>query len=65
MPIEISQKGKFKKGGYQDITSEYSPAFINTLESTNEPVALHRLIPSLISKQGAALGEQVIDFSVL
>ena len=69
MPMEISQElkelGKFKKDSYQNITSEYLLAFINALESINKLVALYRLTPSLILKKNTALGEQVINFSVL
>ena len=69
MPIEINQKlkelGKFKEDSYQNITSKYLLAFINALESINKLVALYRLTPLLILKKGAALGEQVINFSVL
>ena len=57
MPIKISQEGKLKKNSYQNITSEYLPVFINALESIDKLIALHRLTPSLILKQSAALGE--------
>ena len=69
MPIEISQElkesEKFKEGNYQDITSKYLLAFINALESTNKLVVLHHPTPSPILENGAALGEQVINFSIL
>ena len=69
MPIEINQilkeLGKFKKDSYQNITSKYLLAFINTLKSINKLVALYRLTPSPILEKGAALKEQVINFSVL
>ena len=55
--MEISQKGKFKEGGYQDVTSKYLPVFINALESTDKLIVLYRPIPLLISEQGAALRE--------
>ena len=69
MPMEIDQEskelGKLEEDGYRDVASEHSPAFVDALESTNEPVALHRPTPSPISEKGAASGEQAIDSSVL
>ena len=69
MPIKISQElkesGKFKKNNYQNITSKHLLAFINTLKSTNKLVVLYCLTPLLILENGAALGEQVIDFNIL
>lgn len=69
MPMEIDREskdlGKLEEGGYRDVASEHSPASVDALESTNEPVALHRPTPSPISGKGATSGEQVIDSSVL
>ena len=57
MPIKISQKGKFKESGYQNITFKHLLAFINALKSINKLVVLHRLMLLLILKQSAALEE--------
>ena len=69
MPMEINQElkelGKFKESSYQNIASEYLLVFINTLKSTNKLVVLYYLIPLPILDKGAALKEQVIDFSIL
>jgi hypothetical protein len=65
IPMEISQEGKLKEGNYQNITSKYLLAFVNALKSTNKLVILYYPTPSPISEQGAASGEQIINFSVL
>ena len=57
--------GKFKENNYQNITFKHLLAFINALKSTNKLVVLYRPTPLLILENGAALGEQAIDFSVL
>ena len=57
--------GKFEEGNYQNITSEYLLVFINALKSINKLVVLYHLMPLLILENGAALGEQAINFSVL
>ena len=62
---ELKELGKFKEDGYQNITSKHLLAFIDALKSINELVILHYLMLSLISENGAALREQVIDFSIL
>ena len=52
---ELKELGKREEGNYWDIASKYLLAFINTLESINKLIALHRLTPLLISEKNAAL----------
>ena len=69
VPIEINQElkdiSKLKEDGFQGAASKHLLAFINTLETTNKPAALSRPTPLLISEEGATLGKQVINSSVL
>jgi len=67
--MEINRKlkdlSKPKGDGLWDTAPKQLLTVISTLEDTNKPIALHCPTPLLISERGAALEEQVIDFSVL
>ena len=69
VPIEVNQEpkdiSKPKEDGFRSAVSKYLLAFINTLEVTNKPVVLSRLIPLPILEKGTILGEQIINSSVL
>ena len=68
MPMEIDRESKDLgelEGGFRNTTPEHSPAFVDALGSTNNPVILRRPTPSPISEKGAASGEQAIDSNVL
>ena len=68
MPIEIDQELKDLgelKGSFQNTTPKHLLAFIDALRSTNNPVILCHLTPSLILEKNAALGEQVINSNIL
>ena len=68
MPIEIDWELKDLgelKGSFWNTTPKYLLAFVNTLGNINNLVILRRLTPLLISKKGAALKKQAIDFNIL
>ena len=69
MPIEVDWESKdlrkLKESGFQNTAFEHSLMFVNVLKSTNNPVKLHRPMPSPISENNAASKKQEIDFSIL
>jgi len=61
VPIEIDWElkdiSKLKEDSFQNTASKHLLVFFNTLENTNKPAVLHRLISLLILKKGTALEE--------
>jgi len=62
---ELKDISKLKEDSFWSTASKKSLVFINALKTTNKPVALSRLMLSLILEKGSALGKQVVNSSAL